>query len=460
MKLGTPAKLFLLVLTACAMVLAVNGVVGRYLFERGFLGYLNEQGETRMREVLPQVEAAYDREGSWDFVRNHNEVWFELMRPTWVPVAGNLRAPPVSDQTGAVPRFALLDLQGRFLAGNPQATLDAIKLPIAARDGHPVGWFVMIPFEKAIAAGDVRFSRDQSRGRWVNGITSVLIAALLAWLLSRTLLRQVGGLTGAIHRLAAGDFSARAARTGDDELGRLGHDINRLADTLEDTERNRRSYMADISHELRTPLTVMRAQLEAIQDGIRPMTPETLATLQRQVQQLGKLIDDLHDLALTQAGALAYRSTPLDLDAVLQLALDGMRGRLADAGLQLRAIPAAQPCPVNGDERRLQQLFANLLENSLRYTDAGGQVVVAVQRQGDTVRAIIEDSAPGVDEDKRGRLFERFYRAEESRNRASGGSGLGLAICRNIAQAHGGTLHAEASALGGLRVVLTLPVRA
>ena len=89
----------------------------------------------------------------------------------------------------------------------------------------------------------------------------------------------------------------------------------------------------------------------------------------------------------------------------------------------------------------------------------GGQVLVAVQRQGDTVRAIIEDSAPGVDEDKRGRLFERFYRAEESRNRASGGSGLGLAICRNIAQAHGGTLHAEASALGGLRVVLSLPVR-
>lgn len=459
MKLGTPAKLFLLVLAACAVVLAVNGVVGRYLFERGFLGYLNEQGESRMREVLPRVEAAYARHGDWDFLRGDRDAWFDMLRPPASTHEGALRAPSVSDQTGAIPRLAAMDLQGQYLAGNPQARLDGIRVPVEA-GGQQVGWLVMIPFERAIAAGDVRFSREQARGRWVNGITSVLIAALLAWLLSRALLQQVGGLTGAIHRLAAGDFSARAARTGDDELGRLGHDINRLADTLESTERNRRSYMADISHELRTPLAVLRAELEAIHDGIRPMTPATLAPLQHEVQQLGKLIDDLHDLALTQSGALAYRHAPLDLDAALRSAADSMRGRFTAAGLQLELVPAAQPCPVNGDERRLQQLFANLLENALRYTDAGGKVVVAVQRHGEQARAIIEDSAPGVDDDKRARLFERFYRVEGSRNRASGGSGLGLAISRNIAQAHGGDLHAEASALGGLRVVLTLPVRA
>lgn len=459
MRLGTPAKLFLMVLTACALVLAVNGVVGRYLFERGFLGYLNEQGESRMREVLPQVQAGYARHGSWAFLRGNRDAWFDMMRPTAPPADDALRAPPVSDQTGAVLRFAALDLQGRYLAGNPQARMDGIRLPVQA-DGRTVGWLVMIPFEKAIAAGDVRFAREQSHGRWISGIASVLIAALLAWLLSRALLRQVGGLTGAIHKLAAGDFSARAARTGDDELGRLGHDINRLADTLEHTEQNRRSFMADISHELRTPLAVLRAELEAIQDGIRPMRAETLAPLQFEVQQLGKLIDDLHDLSLTQSGALAYRFAPLQLAGVLQSTLAGMRGRFADAGLQVQFIDSRAPTPVRGDERRLQQLFANLLENALRYTDRGGQVQVSVQRHDEQIVAIIEDSAPGVDADKRARLFERFYRAEGSRSRASGGSGLGLAISHNIAQAHGGQLHAEASALGGLRVVFSLPVRA
>jgi two-component system sensor histidine kinase BaeS len=134
-----------------------------------------------------------------------------------------------------------------------------------------------------------------------------------------------------------------------------------------------------------------------------------------------------------------------------------MRGRFDDAGLVLRASLSPTPLLVEGDERRLLQLFANLLENALRYTDRGGEIVVCAQRRGQQVEAVIEDSAPGVTEDKRERLFERFYRVEASRNRASGGSGLGLAICRNIVQAHGGAIHAEGSALGGLRIVVTLP---
>ena len=205
--------------------------------------------------------------------------------------------------------------------------------------------------------------------------------------------------------------------------------------------------MADISHELRTPLAVLRAELEAIQDGIRPMTPAALEPLQGEVQQLGKLIDDLHELSVTQNGALSYRFAVLDLDGVLQAALAAVRGRFADAGLALETAPAGAVLLIEGDERRLQQLFANLLENALRYTDAGGRVAARIQPHADRVDIHIEDSAPGVDAAHRERLFERFYRVEGSRNRASGGSGLGLAICRNIVEAHGGTIQAEACLL-------------
>ncbi len=456
MKLDITAKLFFAILAACALLLGVSSVIGRWQFERSFMGYLNEQGVERMREVLPRVVEGYQRHGDWAFVRDQPDVWFQMMRPVGTQEALNRRSLPVSDQTGAVLRLALLDLDGTRLVGNPDVTLKSIRLPVEVA-GRQVGWLAMVPFQQAIAAGDVRFYRDQMRARWAIAAVMLIVAAVLAGLLSRALSGRVRGLTGAIHRLAAGDYATRIAPVGDDELGRLAQDVNRLADTLDGIEQNRRTFMADISHELRTPLAVLRAELEAIQDGIRPMTPATLAPLQGEVQQLGKLIDDLYELATTQSGEISYRFARIDLDGALQAAVAGMRGRFADAGLALEADAVPLPLLVWGDERRLQQLFANLLENALRYTDRGGRVVAKLRGVEGGVEAVIEDSAPGVAEDKHARLFERFYRVEGSRNRASGGSGLGLAICRNIVQAHAGTIRAEASPLGGLRVVVSLP---
>lgn len=240
-------------------------------------------------------------------------------------------------------------------------------------------------------------------------------------------------------------------------LDQLARDFNQLAQALDNNERARRDFMADVSHELRTPLAVLRAELEALQDGIRPMTRESLTSLHQEVGQLGKLIEDLYDLSLTDVGALAYRRAPIDLSVVLQSTLAGMHTRIAAAGLTLQAHGITAPLHVDGDERRLQQLLSNLLENALRYTDAGGQLRVQCARRAHLVEIVIEDSAPGVPADKLDRLFERFYRVEGSRNRASGGSGLGLAICRNIVGAHDGEIHATASPLGGLRVTLRLP---
>lgn len=458
MKFGITAKLFCAILAACALVLVINGVATRIAFERGFLGYLNDQGTERMEHLLPRMQGEYARHGDWEFVRSDPDVWFALLRPSeGEKIDIESRGPPVSDQSGAVFRFALLDAQGHRIAGNPAVAADAIRRPIVV-DGRTVGWMAMVPFQRVLAGNEQRFIEEQKQRWWTIGVVSVLVAALVALGLSRALLRRVRGLAAATRRLSAGDYTVRIDAGRRDEIGGLARDFNQMADTLEHTEQTRRAFMADISHELRTPLAVLRAELEAIQDGIRPMTWTTLAPLQAEVGQLGKLIDDLHDLALTQSGAMAYRRGAIDLGPVLQATLAPMRGRFAAAGLELKADAVSTPLPVLGDERRLQQLLANLLENALRYTDAGGVVVVSAQRAGAQAQVVVEDSAPGVPDDKRARLFERFYRVEGSRNRASGGSGLGLSICHNIAQAHEGTLRAEASALGGLRIVLTLPL--
>ncbi|MCD7098056.1 sensor histidine kinase efflux regulator BaeS [Stenotrophomonas sp. MMGLT7] len=455
MKPGLTAKLFLAVLAACALVLLVNGVAARITFQRAFFGYLNDQGVERMQEVLPRLGAEYTTHGNWDFIRDNPSVWFALMRPER-RASERRQAPPISDQTGAVPRFAVLDRDYCVLVGNPDAGRDSILRPIQA-DGRVVGWMAMVPFQRALAAGDARFFEAQVHAWWLIGIASVLVAALLAWLVSRTLLRQMRGLAAATHRLAAGDYATRIDASARDELGQLARDFNRLAQALEHNERARRDFMADISHELRTPLAVLRAELEALQDGIRPLTSASLAALHQQVGQLGKLVEDLYDLSLTDVGALAYRHAAIDLTMVLATTLDSMRMRFAAAHLALHEHIAPGPLMVNADERRLQQLFANLLENALRYTDAGGSVQVGCERRGAQVQMVIEDSAPGVAADKIDRLFERFYRTDASRNRGSGGSGLGLAICRNIVEAHHGTIVAEHAPLGGLRIVLHLP---
>lgn len=459
MKLNTAARIFLSMLFACVLVLGVNGIAGRISFERAFLGYINQQGVQRMQQIAANVASEYQVHGSWTFLEGRPEAWFRLIHPAGTNAGGAAsRPPPVSDLAGVIPRLALFDGEGRRLLGNPAAdTADAIRAPVAV-EGRHVGWLAMVPLEKAIDPSGERFYQAQQRAWWLNIAVSVAVAALLAWLLSRLLVRRLRALTDGIYQLAAGDYTARIVDRGGDEVARVVQDVNRLAEVLEHTEQSRRDFMADISHELRTPLAVLRAEMEAIEDGIRPMRPDSLAPLQGQVRQLGKLVEDLHELALTQVGP-SYQLASIDVVVALDAALTSMAQRLADAGLELLPLDLpGMPLLVLGDERRLRQLFVNLLENTQRYTDRGGQLRVSARAEEGRAVIVIDDSAPGVAEDKRARLFERFYRIETSRSRTSGGSGLGLAICTHIVQAHRGSIHAEASPLGGLRVIVSLPL--
>ena len=259
---------------------------------------------------------------------------------------------------------------------------------------------------------------------------------------------------------------------GNDELAQLARTFNTMAEQLSSIEASRRQWLGDVAHELRTPLAAMRAEIEAVQDGIRPFDDKTALRLHRQVMRLIQLVGDLRaslDAAGTSAPSAQVPVHPLSL---LAEALASMRPRLAQAGIDvdttgLDALATQVPAPlVLGDAQQLHQVFLNLLENSLRYTDAGGQLQITAREVGapgsaahlQVLQVQLDDSAPGVPAHELPRIFERLYRAETSRNRDHGGSGLGLAICRAIVLAHGGTLAAEASPLGGLRITLTLPL--
>jgi two-component system sensor histidine kinase BaeS len=215
--------------------------------------------------------------------------------------------------------------------------------------------------------------------------------------------------------------------------------------------------MADVSHELRTPLAVLRGELEALQDGVRRPDSAAFSSLQSEVALLTKLVDDLHQLSLSDLGALAYRKSAVNASALLQLSVAAFRERFQHKSIQLTTHLHPEAV-IFGDPDRLNQLFNNLMENSLRYTDDGGQLEVETELRQQRLIIHWRDSAPGISDEQLALIFERFYRAESSRNRASGGSGLGLAICAKIVEAHDGRLYADHSALGGVQITVELPL--
>jgi two-component system sensor histidine kinase BaeS len=221
----------------------------------------------------------------------------------------------------------------------------------------------------------------------------------------------------------------------------------------------RRRMMADVAHELRTPLAIIQGELAALEDGIRQVNPETICSLQSEARALGKLIDDLYQLSLSDLGALDYRRRDLDLRARLAEVLLLLRDRCAENGLELDDSGVhGEPLMVHADSDRLGQLVNNLVENAMRYTDAPGRIQLKCHRAAGRAVLEISDSAPGIPAEHLPRMFERFFRLDPSRSRGSGGAGLGLAICRNIVEAHDGTIEATPSALGGITITVRLPL--
>ena len=458
MKLSISTKLFIAVLAGVLLVILSMGVATSWSFGRGFLGYINEQALERMAPVVPRLAAAYEREGSWEFFRNQPDRWFEVMRPEpgVKQAIRDLKTPQISDLTGALFRIALLDKDKKRGTGYPAIGDDALALPIVVA-GETVGWLAVTPFQSVTEAGGERFQQYQFRTSLAMGVFSLLMAMLIAWWIARTLLEPVKRVAAATHRLASGDYSSRVAVASFDEVGQLARDFNQLAYTLERNEQMRREFMADVSHELRTPLAVLRGELEAIEDGVRSLDQNAMKSLQGEVSMLSKLVDDLYELSLADVGALNYRKAPCALNGLLEHSVAMFQERLNARRLRVELQLPSQPLELVADADRLQQLFSNLLENAVRYTDPGGVVRISATVERDEVRIEFMDSGPGVSASQLPRLFERFYRGESSRNRESGGAGLGLAICRSIALAHGGSLSADHSPLGGLWLTLRLP---
>jgi signal transduction histidine kinase len=276
-----------------------------------------------------------------------------------------------------------------------------------------------------------------------------VVALLLTWLLSRQVLRPVAELTKASQRMAMGDLAYRVAIPGDHEIGKLGRAFNSMAQALQHGEQLRRTMVGDVAHELRTPLTNIQGYLEAMRDGLVRPDAAMIDSLHEEALLLNRLVADLQDVALAEAGQLSLNRAPADLTVLLEHAVRAIQPRMQAKGVACTT-DIAEPLPVAYlDSERISQVLRNLLNNALTHTAADGQIMVSANyslEDGQGMYTIcVADTGCGIAPEEIPLIFERFYRADPSRNRATGGSGLGLTIVRQLVEAHGGIVSVEST---------------
>lgn len=488
-------KLFLAIAGANVVLVMSAYLIYSWSFDKGLVEYLNQADENRLQPMIVRLAEGYRQQGNWAWITEDRQRWQDLSREVLgtgrmprrpaeqpgapgspsaqTPASGQPHAahspppalPPSAQPSPGTPnvpppltidpRLLLLDPERNLLAGPEGRTEQAVLKPIQV-NGQLVGYLGYVPRLQMVASLERVFLAQQTRTFAAIALGMLAAVLLNAALIARWLSRRLHVLGEGTAAVAQGNYSVRLPARGHDELAQLADAFNHMATSLQAAQHARQQWIADIAHELRTPLATLRAEIEALQDGIRQPDTANLDSLAQEVSRLTRLVEDLRLLSLSDLGALDYRFAPLDLGRFVGHHLSDAAG-LPGKGLQVRT-ELADGVEIRADGDRLDQVLNNLLQNTQRYSADPATLSVQVRRHDTEAQLTWEDTSPGVPPDALPRLTERLYRVDESRASASGGSGLGLAIAHAIVVGHGGRMQASASALGGLRWDIWLPL--
>ena len=486
MKAKLIHKLFAAFLSTSLFIVISMAAIMAFYAAQNFADYVNKVEMEKLNNLVSKLKEEYVAHQGWDHLRNNPQLWHNILRseggllafgPPFAPQSpdggppkggpnpgmpppGAARSelpPPPPQPFGGPPRLTLFDGQKRVVAGNPHPLPDQVLQAISV-EGNTVGWLGLIKAPRLSHPLDVEFAEQQAKAFYLIGLATLCGAMLVSLFLARHLLRPIRQLTEGTQALSCRQFETRLAIPSKDELGQLASAFNAMAQNLEQYEQMRRQWLSDISHELRTPLAILRAEIEAMQDGVRLVTDETLASLHAEVLHLSKIVDDLRELSSADSAMLTIRREPVKPLAVLRATLKSFETRFEERGLGLQEELTMPDLVMAGDEDRLKQLFSNILENALKYAHTPGTLKVWGQRTPEELTLNFVDSGPGVPEASLPKLFDRLYRVDEARNREQGGSGLGLAICKSIVEALGGRIKAANAPSAGLWIEIRFPL--
>jgi two-component system sensor histidine kinase BaeS len=465
-------KLLIIIFIYSTLLVGIMLFLMRWSVDQGMVNYVNTKEIEILTPIVTGLSNLYAEQDDWTPLENNYRrlrTLVHLNRPNadLTPKkpfeASNGRIHPRREPPPFFRRLTILDLQEKTIVG--ELNIEVITAEKRAFNRIPieyqnkiVGWLVT-PKRKTITDGfELQFLQQQQQTFITISLIVIALAAMIAYPLARHFVRPINRLAAGTQALTRGEYSLNLPIDRADELGQLARDFNELANTLGNNETSRKRWLADISHELRTPLSILRGELEAIIDGVRSMNEKNVFSLHQEIIQLQLLIDDLYQLSNSEIGGLRYEKTQVDLCSFINTISEQHRHKIETAGLTLTLDTPKTSLPIWGDKNRLNQLINNLLENSQKYTESNGKITVSIHRDQSTAIITINDSGPGVPDKSLPFLFDHLYRVDSSRNRNTGGSGLGLAICRQIVSAHGGTITASHSHLGGLAIEIRFPI--
>jgi len=481
MHLKIQTKIYLSMLLLAFMLIGSMLTLINWSFKEGYSEYYHHKGEEIHQHFQTELQKAYSDHQNWSQIKGKRRNWEAIVEAVAIKIdpaykdkrdnnfltnrqLNHSHGAPHSKGPQPRPRnripiptlakkFTLFDLQHNYVAGPPFKNKNAQLTPIKDQQGNTIGYSTLeLDIFKQSPVAIMFFNDNMMNFLFI--VVGILSISLLATLpIARAFLQPIQKLQQGTHSLKKGNYSHRLNIQSNDEIQTLSNAFNELAARLETSEQQRKQWVADISHELRTPLSVLKINIEAIEDGINEATPENLTLLQNRVSILGALVDDLHELSLSEIGSLSYEKANIDIITILKDSINAFEIEYKEQGLSLiNDLKSEDSFISNIDSRRIGQVFHNILKNSLKYTDKPGQVNISVSINKNNLDIIFEDSSPTIEKSQLPLIFDRFYRVENSRNRKTGGSGLGLAICKNIINAHNGDITAHPSSLGGLKI--------
>ncbi len=443
-------RIFNLMLTAFALViiLGIGGMVLAFWLvvrqsDPEQLRWM--EAERAARAEVARLAAYYQQTGSWRQVER--------------------RLGPLPQTFGGIEGTAsLLDERGRVVAGrrrpfDPRGGNEAVlRIPIVV-EGQHVGTLVIsvVDTEEAFPVGGFN-RRPLVLGVLSAGVGLMAVLLVLATIFSRQISAPLRHISSAAQAIACGDHSSRVQPANVRELAELADSFNRMAEALQRADQQRRQLTADIAHELRTPLSIIKGRLEGIQDGIYEADAEQIEALLSEVALLERLINDLHLLALADAGQLPLYREVVSPVMLVNEAVRSFTPLATGRDVHLHSIVEEHLPDIEIDPQRITQVLGNLISNALRHTPAGGEIVVSAHRDPNGICFAVRDTGTGIDPVDLPYIFERFYRVDRARSRSSGGAGLGLAIARRLVEAHGGQIWATSTLGQGTTVSFLLPV--
>jgi len=480
-------SLWLKLMSAFLLVVLIGGGIDTYLVSRStrtqFSQYIDQNGRAFAQQLAPTLAQYYTRQGNWQGVENLlNNPWGGVMMNdgmgmmgegdwgSWQGMDGmgmgnNMMGNANNPWSMMGLRILVADAQGTIVAdsvaqdvGKTLSSADiAVGEPILVGN-QQVGTVLPLYAGTTVPNSANDFVTSINYSTWLAGCIAALVALVLGSVLFFQIVSPVQQITSAAQKIAAGDLSQRIPTQSQDEIGTLANSFNQMADSLAKHEELRRNLIADVAHELRTPLSVIQGNLEAMLDGILPASPQEIATLRDETALLARLISDLRLLSLAEAGQLKLERVETDPTELIARAVEPFRLQAQSSQIELALEIALNLPSINVDADRIAQVIRNLLNNALRHTPAGGRITLTCRK--DTTQSLlitVSDTGEGIRPDDLPFVFDRFYRADKSRSRASGGSGIGLAIAKQLVEAHGGKVWAESQPGRGATFGFTLP---